>query len=264
MKTFHFLIFIYLFTFLSCKFDDNLIGPNDKGKIVIKLTNYFYYREVTLNYRADFTQEYSVSKFKYYLSNFKFKKADGSEYVYPKDKSYFLIVENGTKTPTILNFDDIPAGDYIGLSFIVGVDSLKSTSPIEQRSGVLATSDNEMYWSFNSGYIFLKLEGTSTKAPFTYPERFGKISLHIGGYGGANTPTINNLRTVTLSTNPEIAQVRKNATPTIVLGADMMQIFNGTTNLDFATTPEILFTPYSLKVSENYSKMFRYIYLYSE
>lgn len=257
MKNFHILLIISLLSFGSCKKDPNF-NPNDKGKIKIKLFNNLY------NEKVKFLQSsgnFNVSKLQYYLSNFKFIKPDGKEYVYPKDKSYFLIEEQFNQTPFEFIFEDIPVGDYVGLSFVIGIDSLKCAAPIEQRIGILDPSNNEMYWSLNEGYIFLKIEGYSKLIPVNLNKGY---RFHIGGYGGYTSPTINNLRTVKLSFQAEVAQVRKNSTPNIIMGTEISNIFNGDISKNIVTNSDIMFTPYSLKVSENYAGMFSYGYLYME
>jgi hypothetical protein len=250
-------LIISLLVFISCE-NKKDFNPNDKGKITIKLTNFMYNRPIRFNERRSNDERITISKLQYYLSNFKFIRADGSEFVYPKDKSYFLIKEENQQLPIVLNFEEVPAGDYIGFSFLVGVDALKSTSPIDQRTGVLNPTNNEMYWSNEQGYIFFKLEGRLVSQDLN---SYVDYRFHIGGYGGQTNPSINNLQTITLYTQPEVAQVRKDLSPTIIIGADISKVYN---QIDIKATPDILFTPNSLKISENYSQMFRYGYLYME
>ena len=82
-----------------------------------------------------------------------------------KNDCYFLIDESDADThePVL----SVPEGEYKTLSFILGVDSLRNTMDVSQRTGVLDVSGaaTDMYWSWNSGYIFFKMEGTS---PFNY------------------------------------------------------------------------------------------------
>ena len=62
---------------------------------------------------------------------------------------------------------NIPAGDYNQITFTIGVDSLRSTMDVSKRPGVLdpAQGHDGMYWTWNSGYIFFKMEGISPAAP---------------------------------------------------------------------------------------------------
>ena len=78
-----------------------------------------------------------------------------------------------------------------------------------------------MYWSWNSGYLFMKMEGTSAAVPAT-ANIDHKFWLHVGGYGGGwngAAKTVNNLRTVTLPITNQ-ATVRGNVAPVIHLFVD--------------------------------------------
>ena len=96
----------------------------------------------------------NFSTFKYYVSNFKLKKSDGSYWVHPE--SYFLVDLSNSESLE-LSFSDIPAGVYTDLVFTLGVDSLSNVDGAQ--TGALSVA-NEMFWSWNSGYIMLKAEGT--------------------------------------------------------------------------------------------------------
>ena len=115
------------------------------------------------------------SKFKYFISNIKFKKADGS--YWNEEESYHL-VDLGNPESLQLNFKDLPAGTYTQMEYTLGVDSLRNVSGAQ--TGALATT-NDMYWSWKSGYIMLKAEGTykDNKADKMF-------AYHLGGFSGAN------------------------------------------------------------------------------
>ncbi|MFM8839798.1 MAG: MbnP family protein [bacterium] len=134
----------------------------------------------------------SCSMLRYYLSNFRFEKADGTMYTVPQDASYVLI---DMSIPSSLNFSfpNIPAGTYTAVHFLVGVDSLRSTMGLDKRLGVLdvGAAAQDMYWSWNQGYIHFKLEGS-----YTSPNGSGDMRYHIGGFGGYSTKTINCVRSV--------------------------------------------------------------------
>jgi hypothetical protein len=198
--------------------------------------------------------------FKYYLSNFAFIKTDGSVYTVPKDKSYFLITEAANGDNRTLTFKDIPVGNYKSIRFMIGVDSAKSVAPITERTGVLdpAGDGADMYWSWNSGYIFMKAEGTSPQivADTTNPNR--QFYYHIGFFGGKTSPTLNNLRTLTLSeASGEVAKVTKTITPEAHVLVDVMEMFKTPTNISVAADPVIMVTPNSQTVANNYMDMFK-------
>ena len=211
----------------------------------------------TGSYQNAAGEAFTITKFNYFVSNIRLRKADGSEYVVPQDSSYFLIQEEKTASQTI-TLSNIPVGDYTGLTFMIGVDSLRSLADISKRTGVLDPGLNDgMYWEWNSGYIFMKLEGQSALAPATQNNTF---FYHVGGFGGGynGKKTINNLRTTTLSFNNDAAKVQTTSTPTVQLTTDALKVFNGPTKLSIAEHSSVMFEPYSTNIANNYAQMFRY------
>lgn len=116
----------------------------------------------------------TYTTFKYYISNFKLKKSDGTWWTHPE--SYFLVDLSDAASMT-LSIDKIPSGDYTEISYIMGVDSTRNVSGAQ--TGALSTT-NGMFWSWNSGYIMVKAEGTSPNSGS------GNFTYHLGGFEGAN------------------------------------------------------------------------------
>lgn len=198
----------------------------------------------------------TVSKFNYFVSNFRLRRADGSEYVLPTDNNYFLVQADKPESQSAL-LANVPAGSYTGISFMIGVDSLRSTMDISKRTGVLdpgMAGHDGMYWEWNSGYIFLKLEGKSTASAT------GRFLYHVGGFGGGfyDKKTINNLRTVTVSFGTDAATVSTNASPTVFVIADALKVLTGTRTVSIAQNPSVMFDPFSASIADNYARMFRY------
>nr|WP_222838143.1 MbnP family protein [Chitinophaga pinensis] len=150
-------------------------------------------------------------------------------------------------------------GEYAAVSFVLGVDSLRSTMDISKRTGVLDPTggmDDGMYWGWNSGYIFFKMEGTSDVAPVD-PSGQHKFRYHIGGFGGYNAPTLNNVRTITVDlTAGGVAKVRPDRESNVHLMVDILKMFNGATTVSIAGNPTVMFSEFSTKVSGNYVNMF--------
>lgn len=200
----------------------------------------------------------NFSTFNYYVSNFVLVKSDGTEYIVPKDSCYFLCKQENADSRTF-TISGIPAGDYNEVRFVIGVDSLKSVSDISERSGVLDPADGAagMYWAWNSGYIFVKIEGTSPQAPLNANTGEHTLQYHTGLYGGKSSPTLNNLKTVTLRSSDESAVVRqgKNA-PIFHVYADILQMFTSPTNISVAVNPMSHAEAFSKTVADNYADMF--------
>jgi hypothetical protein len=63
------------------------------------------------------------------------------------------------------------------MQYVMGVDSTRNVSGAQ--TGALSTT-NGMFWSWMTGYIMLKAEGTSPQS------ESGSFSFHLGGFSGAN------------------------------------------------------------------------------
>jgi hypothetical protein len=116
----------------------------------------------------------NFTKFKYYVSNVKLKKADGTWWIHPD--SYFL-VDAADLASTTLSLGTLPIGEYTEMEYTLGVDSTRNVSGAQ--AGALSTT-NGMFWSWNSGYIMVKAEGTSPQSDT------GNFAFHLGGFSGAN------------------------------------------------------------------------------
>jgi hypothetical protein len=116
----------------------------------------------------------NFTKFKYYVSNIKLKKDDGSWWVQPE--SYHLVDLSDLSTETI-TLNSVPVGEYTEMSYTLGVDSARNVSGAQ--SGALSTT-MDMFWSWTTGYIMVKAEGNSPQSTS------GNFVFHLGGFSGAN------------------------------------------------------------------------------
>ena len=249
-------LFLFLAVLGACQND--LVEPK-YGTVQLKFDNVVGAQDLSLDnttYTNGSGEPFVVTKLDYFISNIKLKKADGSEYVVPQDSSYFLVSERNAASQTV-SLRNIPADNYTGIDFVLGVDSLRNTMGIEKRSGALdpAGTAAGMYWDWNSGYIFLKLEGTSTaaKADATAKQNF---MYHIGLFGGYKTKTINNLKTSSLPFTATPARVTVDGTTAVQVKVDVMKIFDGVKPLSIAQSPTIMVSPQSADVAANYATMF--------
>ena len=262
MKTFKFLAIALISStlFWSCNKEEE-IGPNDKNALTVEFDNYVGNEKLVLetkSYKNAANEDFTITTLNYFVSNIALKKADGTEVKFP-DK-YFLIRQADTKTLTI-SLPDIPAGDYTSMSYMIGVDSLKSISDVAQRTGVLDPASygtDNMYWSWNAGYIFFKLEGNSSAA--TTPTK--KFQFHIGGFGGKTAVTANNLRTVTASFGTTAAQVRKDIAPTVHVITDVLQTFSQ--GVSIAKTSVVMNPAASKPIADGYAKMFKVEHVHND
>ena len=197
----------------------------------------------TSTYTTSSGQQFTVSTFNYYLSNIKLRKADGTEYAEPE--SYHLLKHSDAATRAF-TLTNVPAGDYTGFTFTIGVDSARNVSGAQ--TGALDPS-NGMFWEWNSGYIYTKLEGSSPQAGGNK-----QLLFHIGGFKKPN----NTIRTVSPSLNGATIQIRKDRTPTVHLAADVLRMFTGPNTIDVSTLSNTMGGSNSVKVADNQAAgMFR-------
>ncbi|RYD76176.1 MAG: hypothetical protein EOP53_15190 [Sphingobacteriales bacterium] len=229
---------------------------NVKAPLSIEFDNIVGSSNLQLNtgvYQNAVGQNFSVTKLKYYISNIKLTNSKGEVFVVPQNESYFLIDEAvpSSHKPVV----NIPEGEYTKLDFVLGIDSLRNTMDVSQRTGALDVSGAaaDMYWTWNSGYIFFKLEGTSP----IITSMGGVFQYHVGGFGGYSTPTISNLKNFSIDlTARGIPKVMNGRTPNVHLFVDVMKAISGSTNYDFSTTTMIHSPAAAVPIRNNYSNMF--------
>lgn len=257
-------VFSFAIACTSCKrheHDHTEPDTNKKGDITIKFDNVAGSSNLALNtaYTNASDETFKVTTLKYYISNIKLKTETGTVYTVPQNESYFLIDEATASSQNVKI--NVPEGNYSEVTFMVGVDSLRSTSDISQRTGVLdpATGGAGMYWVWNSGYIHFKLEGTHTASdsPFKY---------HVGGYGGYSqaTKTLNNTRTITLPFGASRANVRADHNDTSVhLLVDVLKVFTGTNTIKIADKPTMMGITDCAAVANNFVGVFKFDHVHS-
>lgn len=250
--------------FFACKKKNIEPGPdpNKTGSAEVYFDNFVGTQELKLNisYTNPLTGEtFTPTLLKYFISNIELKTASGTAFVVPQEQSYFLIDQENPASKKCM-IAGIPEGDYSEISFLVGVDSLRNTKPVSERTGVLdiAGAAQGMYWSWNTGYIFVKFEGTSPQSTATD----GKFRYHIGGFGGYSTPTINCIRKVTLNFGNDRLKVRQGKTPSLHLIADFLKFFNGNYQLKIANNHTVMVSPLGPSIANNYQNMFFYDHIH--
>ncbi|WP_051718704.1 MbnP family protein [Hymenobacter sp. IS2118] len=177
---------------VGCKKDPEVVvSPAQVGTLTLAFTQIVGLALLTLGSRTYSTpagDQFKITTFRQYLSNVKLTKADGSTYAVPD--SYYLL-DAAVPASQLLALKDIPVGDYQSVSFTVGVDSARNVAGAQ--TGAL-DPNNGMFWTWNSGYIYTKLEGTSPQAARAAGVAEGGLVFHIGGFKAPN----NTIRSVTL------------------------------------------------------------------
>lgn len=193
-------------------------------------------------YRNVNNDSFYISTFKYYISNISFTDANNN--TWSETESYHLI---NAADPASLEFtiNGIPAGDYVSMRFMIGVDSARNCSGAQ--TGALDPA-NDMFWTWNTGYIMAKLEG---KSPASTASAHN-ISFHIAGYSGANATQ----RWVTLPFGSTNAHVTAGASPLVKLSTNVQEWFNPPSTINFATTNSVASTgAQAVMFADNYADM---------
>lgn len=219
--------------------------PPRAAVLQLSFTNVVNGQPLTLQ-QATYTnaagEDFNITAFKYYLSNFSLVTAAGEE-VQPAP-AYFLVSEDSAASKNIL-LEQLPEATYTGISFLIGVDSVRNMSGAQ--TGALDPLYG-MFWTWNSGYIMAKLEGTSPAS--TAPQSL--IQFHIGGFKAP----YNALRRVQL-TFPAPVQVVKDTASVLHLQADAYTWFDQPNRISFKDVPAV-HTPVAQasRVADNYQHMF--------
>lgn len=250
-----------LFVFVSCKKDPNpvevehLHNHSTTNDVVINITNVAdnaiievvkdtVYTALTPKYINANNDTFSVTTFKYYISNIKLKRTNGSFYVVPE--TYFLINAADTLNTCKLTLKNIPQDNYVAMDFIIGVDSTRNCSGAQ--TGALSPL-NDMFWSWNQGYIFFKFEGFTSSAP-----NFGihNVTYHIGGF----LSPYNLIRWASVPFTSGGLTVDADHVSKIYMKANLLEAFRSQNIIDFATTNAITAGPGAKQIANNYTTMF--------
>lgn len=232
----------------ACNKNSNVthFAPGQKGAVKLNFTNMVGTDTLVLN-----TQSYTnfngdtfyVNTFNYYISNIRFTRMDDS--VFYEDNSYHLI-EADKPQSFLFTCKQIPFGLYKSITFTIGVDSVRNVSGAQ--TGALDPVHN-MFWSWSSGYLFTKLEGTSPQSPS------GNIAFHIAGFSGP----FNALKTITVNF-PSNAIVSNYIKPTVKIKTDILEMFVNPSTIKFGIMNNVTTVGALAKsMADNYTDMFTVI-----
>lgn len=205
-------------------------------------------------YSNSFGESFSVQQFKYYVSAIRVTgEGVGEEEVLLKEAH---LVDEGDSTSLVLHLST-DLVDMRAISFVVGVDSLANTGGVQ--GGDLDPMLG-MFWTWNTGYVYARLEGESDSA-HSPAHRF---TWDIGGYKDPS----NALRTVTLAlgggsgmTGGGVSGKRTHEgagdNKVIRITADILKWFDGKSPVHLASSP-VCHQPGALamRIADNYSTMF--------
>ena len=220
------------------------MNPDTKASFTIEFEHQVNGAAMALNtttYKNALGEDFKINIFKYYVSNIKLTKTDGTVYLVPE--SYFLI-DQAKEDSKLITVRDVPTGDYNRIEYTIGVDYARNFAGAQ--TGALDPM-NGMFWTWNSGYIFVKLEGTSPQSTATNQA----LTFHIGGVLDPNN-TIRTFSTEINAANP--LRIRTDQKPDMHFIVNAASLFTGTSNISFGTLNFTMGGAASVLVANNYAK----------
>lgn len=198
--------------FTSCKEDDKE-QTTTYGDFTIELDH--QYGNSAFAYNTNYTnssnEDLEFTSVRYYISNIKLEKMDGT--VWSEEESYRLI-DNGVSSSMLFQIKDVPTGEYHKISYMLGVDSARNVAGAQE--GALSPA-NDMFWSWNTGYIFMKFEGKSAIAADS------TFAFHVGGFAGANAAQ----QTISHMMHDHMLSISPSASPQMHILVDISAAFDG-------------------------------------
>ncbi len=239
-------LFMVSISFFSCKKDEF-----SDANVTIDIEHTFDDASFALNtnYVNGSGETIKFTKLKYYISNIQLLKSGNESWA--ETESYHLVDASNPSSISIV-LSNVAGGEYTGIKFLIGVDSTRNVSGAQ--TGALDPA-NDMFWSWSTGYIFFKAEGTSPQSPsnsFTY---------HIGGFTGPNK----GLRWVTLNFGSTTLKVNSNNENMIHLKANLKKLFDGSNyTLSVANTNNVMMvSPVSANIANNYSEILSFDHIHN-
>jgi hypothetical protein len=234
---------------ISCKKDtpDTRTTPlPPSGKVKVNIAAYA--GEVPLTYGDVYTnaanEKFKVSLFRYYLTNLVLE-GEGNTPDYVQPESYYLIDHSGSDGVYNFVLNNVPSGKYRSIRYTIGVDSLRNVSGAQTGALDPATG---MFWTWSSGYIQFKVEGTLVNPT-------GEFIYHVGGFQGPFNP----LSTSVTSFNQALS-ISTGVTKKLNLKADVLEVFNTPAVWGISSVLTIINSDANSKqLANNYADMIKFI-----
>ncbi len=233
MKKFLSILSLTAILFTACKKDETTI-PETEGKATVTFDAVVGTADFVLDQNFTVgTKTWNFTQFRYWVSNVTLVKASGEEYKIPN--SFYLIEENKATGSDNTDFiypankresiqlSNIPAGDYKGIKFSVGVEE-KYNNNLSLQAGELSQLNGmtNVSWMWATSYIFSSVKGKVTE---------GATNKNIVVETGLNA----NYKSVSLSF-PANLRIGSSKSTTILLNADVSKATDG---IDIMATPTV-------------------------
>jgi hypothetical protein len=133
---------------------NGLIVPQT-GKLNFKVNYSFDGQPIVFNSRKYINaanDTFTIAEIRHYFTNVTLVKANGDRV---NLQNYHLMDANVANSRSI-TIDNVPPGNYVGMTILLGVDSMKNHSGLQEGALDPAWS---MFWTWNTGYIFYRING---------------------------------------------------------------------------------------------------------
>lgn len=196
-------------------------------------------------YQNAFGEAYSVSAFKFYIHGIELRNSRTNQVTSLDKNDHYLI--NATDPSTSFVTLDVPRSAYDGISFFIGVDSIRNVSGVQ--NGALDPAQG-MFWTWSTGYIMAKLEGNSPSAQT--PNNV--IEYHIGGFRAAE----NVIRKISLNfPGGQQLDLNQQSRGGVNITANINRWFDHTTAIRISEKPVSMSPgPLAIQIADNYATMF--------
>lgn len=267
-KIFSLFIAIVACTFVACSDDDDnpQVSKEGSNNVSFEFDASFADQQFILGKKYKLNgEELTVSAFDYIVSNFVLITEDGKEYVYPKEKSFFIISEGGKKLNkktqeylevkkiTKVELTDIPAGKYTKVRFGIGADEETYKGGIQFANKLWERAEEySLVWTWATGYKFLVLEGNYAKGEKAFKYHVAS-SVRKGDY--AKDKDVYKEVTLDLTNQPFL--VDKDKSPQLHLIVDAAKMLKGKNIIKVSETPTLM-GPQTKPISENSLNMFAF------
>lgn len=238
------LTLVLSFALFSCKKKPEPVVPEPVGSVTVNMKHVVDNMDLVLNssYKTPHGDTIRITKFIYYISNIELVRTDNTTHKVPE--SYHL-VDHSKPATVAIRLDQVPAGTYSGMRYMIGVDSTRNVSGAQ--SGDLDQAKG-MFWSWSTGYIFLKLEGTSNQSGAVNKG----VTYHIGGHKGVNKAQ----RSGVIEFGSTAISVTDGSSSSVNLKVDVNEIFDSPNTLDFSQDYYIMSAGANAKkIADNYADM---------
>lgn len=165
-----------LFVMTSCTKEDDTEAEVAKADITFTVTHEVDGSALVFNqllYTNEAGNKYEVSRLEYYLSDFKFKKANGSWYT----PTFEPVLINGSVSDQTFLLKNVPMDSYYGFSFMIGLnEEWNKTGSLENN-----LDNYNMAWPdvIGGGYHFMKFEGNY----LDLTDEVRGFTVHLGNNG---------------------------------------------------------------------------------